>query len=169
MNITADFHDWSIWIEFKKWNFQYGLPCLIVMHFLPKDSCGFNWRNSPFSPFLLQIVTFGVAKKLVGYKARHPRLDPEYRTTVELSQIVVLVSDLISDIWDISDIWYFTTSDFQAGVGGISGWCQIFYKKKNNPHFLGGNWIHDFQNEFYTWSHWKIDLFCPVMMVYFFH
>ena len=34
----------------------------------------------------------------VGYKARHPRLDPECRTTVELSPIVVLVSDLISDI-----------------------------------------------------------------------
>ena len=51
----------------------------------------------------------------VGYKARHPRLDPECRTTVELSSIVVLVSDLISDIWDFTNIWIcpqFLSSDF---------------------------------------------------------
>ena len=38
-----------------------------------------------------------------------------------------------------------------------------------NPHFLLENWIYDCLNEFYSWSHWKIHLFCPVIMVYFFH
>ena len=42
---------------------------------------------------------------------------------------------------------------------------------KKKPYFLWsfGNWIDDCQNEFYTWSHWKIYLFCQVIMVYFFH
>ena len=41
-------------------------------------------------------------------------------------------------------------------------------ENKLTPIFFG-NWIYDCQNEFYTWSHWKIYFFCTVIMVYFFH
>ena len=35
--------------------------------------------------------------------------------------------------------------------------------------FFFGNWIYVCQNKFYTWFHSKIFMFCPVIMVYFFH
>ena len=58
-----------------------------------------SWRDCSAGQYLLMGELETPAE--VGYKARHPRLDPECRTTVELSSIVVLVSDLISDISDI--------------------------------------------------------------------
>ena len=38
---------------------------------------------------------------------------------------------------------------------GLRGWME--------------NWIYDCQNEFYTWSHWKILFSFTFKMVYFFH
>ena len=42
-----------------------------------------------------------------------------------------------------------------------------FCEKKLTPIFFFGNWIYDCQNEFYTWSHWKIYFFSSVIMLYF--
>ena len=41
-----------------------------------------------------------------------------------------------------------------------------FCGKKLTPFFFW-KWMYDCQNEFYTWSHWKIYIFSSVIMLYF--
>ena len=63
-----------------------------------------SWPKAKIGTFSGQFCHIGPI--LVGYKTRHPRLDPECRTTVELSPIVVLfqIWSQISEILQISEL-----------------------------------------------------------------